>query len=194
MLDRLLGWLGGRLWEYAGLALIVLFFFAGAAAGWAITGLSYKVQLAGLQKTHAEAMARAAGDALIRLAAAQKRADDLTAQLAAASAARKKITLEKNREIKRLTTGRPCLGAGVIGLLNDAAVSAPGLRLPPAAGLAFNADAGFAADTDVALWARDARDRHDACRERIDALRAWFDQGSEARDQASTPIGFAFDP
>jgi Zn-dependent M28 family amino/carboxypeptidase len=155
----------------------------GSMLGWFFSGLYYEAQIghfetqiATLHKDHAIDQAAAAANALSRLQAAQKKGDELTRKLADADAKRQRLAKEKDREIKRLSTGRACLGAGLVGLLNDRNQGS-GIRhpLPAPSGLAVDANRAAASDTDLALWARDARDRHDACRERIDALRQWHE-------------------
>jgi hypothetical protein len=177
---------------------------SGLLAGWWITRVYYRADIAALKQTYAEEQAAAATDALARLQAANRKGDELAAQVAAAETARKQLGKEKDREIQNLTTGRPCLGADVVRLLNSGHPGA-GVReqLPEASGFTLDADSALAADTasgsrgqvtgmrsplpchlspdacatsdtDIALWARNARDEHDACRERLEKLRNWF--------------------
>lgn len=105
-----------------------------------------------------------------RLRAALALGDALFNQLADAEKDRQKTALEHQREIKRLTTGRPCLSADVVGLLNGTGQgnSAAGLSAP-ADGAAAE-DGPFATDTDVAGWADNARRQYETCRDRLGAL------------------------
>jgi hypothetical protein len=186
MFEKLIAWLGAR---YAVPLLVVLSLSLGAL----FTGLSYEVKINRLKanvaherQTWAEAKADADRQAVIRLKLAQDRGDELTRQLSAAKARRIKIAKEKDYEIAKRTSGQPCLDADLVSLLNGDRADVP--RLPATAGLAAPADSApatdrhGATDQDIALWAREARDRHDTCRERIDALRDWF---SEVRVQGS---------
>ncbi|MDR1350908.1 MAG: hypothetical protein LBJ59_09085 [Zoogloeaceae bacterium] len=171
-------------WLLAGIAGMAL----GAALSGGVLRLYYHARIAQMEtraanvgRRQAEAEAAALADILTRLEAAQKRGDELTRQLAAAQTARQRIAEEKDHEIARLATGRPCLGAGLVRLLNDRNQES-GIkgRLPTPTGLVADADSAaapdtaYASDADIALWARNARDEHDACRERIAALRNWF--------------------
>lgn len=144
---------------------------AAAAAGWAINGWRKDAEISGLKEDQAKASAKAADEARQRLEAAQARGDALQNQLAAAETARKTQLEETSREIKRLTSGRPCLSGAAVRLLNQ-----PGLRLgtvPAPAGQPAAADATSATDTDLGLWIATAIGQYDTCRERIDALRAF---------------------
>ncbi|GHU34905.1 hypothetical protein AGMMS50256_29250 [Betaproteobacteria bacterium] len=134
-----------------------------------------EIVIAQERKAFAEARADAAETALEAIITANRKADELARRLADAEAARLKTSKEKDREIARLAKNKPCLGAGLVRVLNDRnQESGISGQLPAPSGLAADADRAAASDTDVALWARDARDRHDECRERIDALRDFF--------------------
>jgi hypothetical protein len=106
--------------------------------------------------------------------------DDLTRKTITLEAANRKLGKEKDDALRKATTGRACLGADLVRLLDDAAPApTPGLRLPPPASGIAGADAAAArdqdaTDTDVALWIRYAREQYDVCRGRIDALREFF--------------------
>ena len=111
-----------------------------AIAGWQ-TGREQEqdrctAQVATLKADQATQERQAAQAALDRLQQAQARGDALQARLAAEETNRQTQAQEDAREIKRLTTGRPCLNAGTVRLLNEPAI---GLRTPvlpaPAAGL-----------------------------------------------------------
>ncbi len=135
--------------------------------------------LAKLQRDHATRETKAAEAALLRLQEAQARGDALEARLAAEEASRQTQAQEHAREIKRLTTGRPCLNAGTVRLLNEPAI---GLRTPvlpaPASGAAAES-APAASDTDVAGWIDNARHQYDACRDRLDALIDWHQEATD---------------
>jgi hypothetical protein len=184
MIEKLVAFLSGNGVVYALFGAVLV----GAALGGGLCKLYYDTQLAVLEasiarerQASAETHAAATSDALARLQAAQLKGDALAAQVAAAETARLQLAQEKDREIARLTTGRACLDGSVVRLLNRDQGSGIRDQLPAPTGFAFGTDsaaaadtADFASDTDIALWARHARDQHDACRERISALRTWF--------------------
>jgi hypothetical protein len=134
--------------------------------------------VATLRADHAQAVAEAHEKA----ADAQKMGEALAGQQLALEARNAKLGKERDDALRKITTGRACLGADAVRLLNAADTSAPGLRLPaPAGGLAGppaapSGDSGdwapgsWTSDADVALWARFAREQYDLCRGRIDAL------------------------
>lgn len=105
-----------------------------------------------------------------RLRKAQALGDRLTNRLAEADTARAKTEKEHAREIKRLTTGRACLGARVVRVLNEPSEGNHASGLPASASQSVAEDGAFATDTDVADWADDARRQYDICRERLGAL------------------------
>jgi hypothetical protein len=135
-----------------------------------------------LQKTHAEetsARDRAVLDAIEKVREMEKQGDEIAARLLVAEASRRAISKERDDAIKTLTTGGPCLAAPVVRLLNDPTNIGIDLRLPATASGFTHPDSAFATDTDVGLWTAHARDAHDACRERIDALRAFYEMVSQ---------------
>ncbi|WP_292965952.1 hypothetical protein, partial [Novosphingobium sp. UBA1939] len=78
-------------------------------------------------------------------------------------------TLEKTREIPRVTAGRPCLGPGAVRLLNGAGQPSAG-AVPQASGAPVAADGPVATDTDVAGWIAGAQGQYETCRVRLGAL------------------------
>jgi prophage endopeptidase len=105
-----------------------------------------------------------------RLRDAQARGDTLTNQLAQAEQVREKTAQEHAREIKNLTTGRPCLNAGVVRVLNGTGQGIVTPAVPAPTGGAVAEDGAFATDTDVAGWADNARRQYETCRARLGAL------------------------
>ncbi|MDR2187005.1 MAG: hypothetical protein LBE62_03010 [Azonexus sp.] len=145
------------------------------AAGWMVEGWRKDVEISALKFEQQRQRGEALNAALLRLSAANKANEKLVADLAAADNARTQLAEEKNREIRRLSTGRRCLDAAVVRVLNaDAAAS-----LPPARSEPVPADAAFASDTDVALWARACRDRYDTCRGRLEAINTFYRDSHE---------------
>lgn len=145
------------------------------AGSW-VEGNAKDAVIAGLKLTHATEQRVAAEAALLDLQAAKDRGDLLENRLAAADRSRQTQALEHAREIKRLATGRPCLNAGLVGLLNGATGTAPA-AVPEAAGEPAAAAAAAASDSDVAGWIDHAKRQYDACRDRVQAL-SDFHQGA----------------
>ncbi|GHU10880.1 hypothetical protein FACS1894185_3170 [Betaproteobacteria bacterium] len=172
------------------LTLIVLAF--GFALGYrtgATLEAGTRMRLQGEWAEERAALSDARAQALSRTLDIEREGEAIAHRLAAVEAERDQIKEDKNREITRLTTGRLCLSADAVRVLN-APAAGTGLLLPaPAAGLAVapasfasDADVGggarsaptsFATDADVGHWAITARDQYDRCRGRIDALREW---------------------
>ena len=126
-------------------------------------------QIAELQEGYANERARAAQARLYELQRWQKRAHDAEAAQAQSEQAAVAASEEKERAIRRLTAGRPCLDGAVVRVLNQPAGLKPA-DLPTVAAEPGGADAGFATDTDVALWAASCRRHYDTCRGRIAAI------------------------
>ena len=133
-----------------------------------------KLDLAKVTWERDQASAVAAAERAIKeqLEGAIRLGDTLTDRLIKAEADVKKITQEKNLEIAKLTTGRACLGADVVGLLNQPTdATAPGLKpVPQTPGLSLAAGGSAATDHDVATWISNARREYDTCRARLNAL------------------------
>ena len=141
----------------------------GALLGWVGTDLYYRTEIAQLELDQAEAAKAAAVAAGERLAEANDRADALSSALAATELTINHTALEMTREIPRVTTGRPCLGPGAVRLLNRAPGAGAG-AVPEAPGTPAAEGAAVATDTDVAGWIAGARQHHETCRSRLDAL------------------------
>lgn len=165
-------------------------------AGWTANGWRYETKLSTLKSTHATDTAKAATAHAEALAKANERGDRLLIEKTATENTYNDTLREKNNEIARLTTGRRCLDARVVGVLNrDGA--APNGRLAPQAAIvpvrtdgpaAGSADDGketvrkddadeeqFATDTDVAGWINLCRTRYDICRDDRDRIRRFYD-------------------
>lgn len=99
------------------------------------------------------------------------RGNDLSAKLAAAESNIQIKTIERIVHVKDVTTGRECLSAGAVGLLNGAGR----LTLSETAWKPAPADAGAppATDTDVETWAIDAAGRYETCADRLNGLIDW---------------------
>lgn len=152
-------------------------------AGWAVNGWRLQAALADLKKTHAEAVAKAATENAELLAFAGKRAGEIAHRLAQSENALAKITLEKDHEIRRLTTGRRCLDAGAVRVLNQPADSEqPAGAVPDATAPSVLSDAAFATDTDVGTWIAHAQRSYDTCRGRLDAIADFYAGESRASE------------
>lgn len=138
-------------------------------AGWLTEGWRKDGEIARLERAHAEQRAADIQQHLDDITEAEEVGRRLSARLAAAEAERETLTQEKTDAIRRLTVGRPCLDSAAVRVLNDAAGLKPA-GLPPAAFQPLSADAAFATDTDVGLWAAQARRAYDTCRGRLQAL------------------------
>ena len=151
----------------------------GYALGHRLAKADGDAALAKVQRDNATLETKAAEAALARLQEAQARGDALEERLAVEEASRQSQALEHAREIKRLTTGRPCLNAGTVRLLNEPAlgVRAPALPAPASGAAAEGAPA--ASDTDVAGWIDGTRHQYDACRSRLDALIDWHQEAAD---------------
>lgn len=181
-------------WQYlaqyaplARTALLLVVAVASAAGGAWISGLVKDVEIKQIRKDASDRAATAERTARELLQAAISRGNDLTDQLYAANRAALLNHERLDEALSRVTTGRRCLGADALRLL-DGADTTPTKRLPPAASGTAAADGTaatdqpidapeegpWASDTDVAHWASLARTRYDECRRRIDAVRAFY--------------------
>jgi len=154
-----------------------------AIAGWQ-TGREQEqdrctAAIATLKAYQATQERQAAQAALDRLQQAQARGDALQARLAAEETNRQTQAQEHAREIKRLTTGRPCLNAGTVRLLNESAGRPGAASVPAPAGWIAAADAAAASDTDIAGWIDNAQRQYDTCRSRLDALIDWHQEDAD---------------
>jgi prophage endopeptidase len=145
----------------------------GAFGGWKVTHDRYIAEIATLEAAQSAAVAKVAEAARDRLLAAQARSDEIETRLAQADADRQTLALEHSREIKRLTTGRACLNAGTVRLLNASGPRSDTAAVPASAGQPVAADAGAASDTDVAEWIDHAKRQYDTCRDRLQAVIDW---------------------
>lgn len=163
-------------WLLAGAAAVCLAVGAGAGAfvanalsAGALTEARQALDKIKLDQAR-ELFNQAEGTSLVLLAA-QQRSDALTHELEAwrQTAAQKQEALDA--ALLRATTGRRCLDAGALRLLDGAT----GLRvdLPPASGRAAAADGATATDTDLARWIAGAGRQYEECRQRLDALINW---------------------
>ena len=160
-------------------------------AGWTANGWRHETTLSNLKSTYATAEKKAAEDHAVALAQANARGDRLMLAQAAMEITHNEVLREKNNEITRLATGRRCLDAGVVGVLNRDGAATNGRPVPEAAGGAVRADGGaaagaddgqaaehYATDADVAGWIALCQSRYATCRGRLDGLRRFYEGGS----------------
>ena len=160
-----------------------LILVAGYTLGARAAAKQHRAEIAELHLRHENAARMAAEAALARLHAAQARGEELAARVANEQAKRQTEAKEHQREIQRLTTGRACLNAGTVRLLNRAAADANAApSMPEAAGAIAASNAPAASDTDVAGWADRARREYEHCRSRLAALIDWHTGQSNGRN------------
>jgi hypothetical protein len=159
----------------------------GVAAGWTINGWRWEARFNGLQTGHEQALnaaQRAVTTALEKAREVEAKGEALAQRQLALEANNRKLSEERKNALRKLTTGRACLGADALKLLNDTSAAGHiGLRPPadgalgsPAAAFSDSGEPDYAAtDTDIALWAEHARAEYDICRGRIDALKSFYD-------------------
>jgi len=112
------------------------------------------------------------------LLAAQARGDALTTGLMAQQDQITLLRSEKQNAIKAATTGRACLGADALRVLDTApgitvAGPAEATSITAAAGEAAAPDTNVSTDTNIALWIIDAGADYEVCRTHLDALIDW---------------------
>lgn len=110
--------------------------------------------------------ADAADATLKKLATEQLRADTLATQLASAEGKIVIKTVEVIKHVPSVTTGRLCMGADAVGLLQPGAT----WGLAPASEPAGQGAAAAASDTDLAYWIADANQRYETAAARLNAL------------------------
>ena len=151
MLEKIAAWLCGWLWDYAGWMLMGAALAVGFGAGWAINGwrLSGDLEHERLLRAKEVNAAQSAHIAVLEKAREQEAQGEALAQKQAAlEAANAKLGKERDDAIRKLTTGRACLDAHVVRLLN-ADAAGYGLKLPAASGLAPGPAAGASANTGI---------------------------------------------
>lgn len=168
-------------WSQTGVVpvqLIAAMAIAAAAfgAGWTARGWRGSAALAALHTQHAKA-AQATTEANARhLVRVWERGDSLATQLAAQQTHINQLHQEHTHAIKRLTTGRACLSADLVRVLNTTDPAAPDRpdALPTTTGSPAATDApAFATDADVSTWAATARRDYAECAARLGALIEW---------------------
>lgn len=167
-----------RLMGFIPWATLVLGLLIGASASWVVGRSPLKVELADVQRQHAEAMRLTIEQAALRLRRALEHGDQLTHQLAQYETQIQQLSREKDDAIRQATTGRTCLDSNALRVLHGA----PGLRvdraelLPTAPSRATSTDgpvAPYASDLDIGRWSIAVGTYYETCRSRLQALIDW---------------------
>lgn len=93
-----------------------------------------------------------------------ERGNELSARLSAAESNIQIKIVERIKYVQSVTTGRDCLSAGAVSVLNGSGYPKLSNRAEPP----FSAES--ASDTDVGAWAIDASGRYETCAERLNTL------------------------
>lgn len=132
--------------------------------------------LATLRNSHTQAQAELTERNAKHLVRVWERGDELATSLASQQSRITKLHQEHTREINRLTTGRACLSAELVGVLNrtqPTATDGPD-ALPTSIGSTAKSDASaFATDADVGNWTASARQQYAECAARLGSLIEW---------------------
>ncbi len=142
----------------------------GALTAWSFTSNHYAAEIADMEKTQATALAKAEETARKRLEAEQTRGNVLSDKLAKTETALTQKTQEVSDALSRLTTGRKCLDARVVRVLNGTRNGAAADNVHAATGASDAADGPAATDTDVSGWINLARGQYEKCRARLGGL------------------------
>lgn len=147
-----------------------------ALAAWTAQGWRMDAALADLRNSHTQAQAELTDRNAKHLHRVWERGDSLSAQLAIQQAHITRVHQEHAHAIQTLTTGRACLSADLVRVLNNTQPPATDRPdpLPAPTGQPAATDASaFATDADVSTWAATARQQYAACAARLGALIDW---------------------
>jgi hypothetical protein len=129
-----------------------------------------------LRNSHTQAQAELTARNAKHLVRVWERGDELATSLNIQQSHITKLHQEHTREINRLTTGRACLSAELVGVLNrtQPATTDGSDAMPTPTGSPASADAGaFATDADVGNWTASARHQYAECAARLGSLIEW---------------------
>lgn len=149
---------------------------AAALAAWTAQGWRMDAALADLRNSHTQAQADLTERNAKHLARVWERGDELATTLASQQTRINQLHQEHTHAIKRLTTGRACLSAELVGVLNrtQPATTDGSDAMPTPTGSPASADAGaFATDADVGNWTASARHQYAECAARLGSLIEW---------------------
>ena len=147
-----------------------------ALAAWTVQGWRMDSALATLRNSHTQAQAELTERNAKHLVRVWERGDELATSLNIQQSHITKLHQEHTREINRLTTGRACLSAELVGVLNNtqpATADRPDPLPTPTGGPDAAHAAAFATDADVSTWAATARRDYAECAARLGALIEW---------------------
>jgi hypothetical protein len=147
-----------------------------ALAAWTVQGWRMDAALADLRNSHTKAQAELTARNAKHLVRVWERGDELATSLNIQQSHITKLHQEHTREINRLTTGRACLSADLVRVLNTtdpAATDRPDALPPPTSSPAATDAPAFATDADVSTWAATARRDYAECAARLGALIEW---------------------
>lgn len=147
-----------------------------AAVSTYVTRAVYQAKISVMERDYEADKRRTAEANTKALADAQLRADDAIKRLAESERIRLLQSQENQREIKRLTTGRPVFSGELVRLLNGTVSD----DQHQAIGSAAATDAGFATDTDIANWIDTARLYYGRCQDRVNEIRRFFEGDARA--------------
>lgn len=137
--------------------------------------------LANLKNQHTQARAELTERNSKHLVRVWERGDELASTLAIQQTHITQLHQEHTREINRLTTGRACLSAELVSVLNRTQPAPTGGfgPLPTPTGSTAAADATpFATDADVGNWAASARQQYAECAAKLGSLIEWHTLGA----------------
>jgi len=98
------------------------------------------------------------------------RGNELSSKLAATESNIQIKTIERIKYVDKVTTGKSCLSADAVGLLNHGSETA----MPEAAGEPVAESSGASAsDSDILTWAIEAHQYYDTCSVRLNTLIDW---------------------
>lgn len=159
------------------LAAAVLLTVAGAVAGWGVRAQIADADLARLHTAHVQAARDASEAARAAMARAQQTERGLLLELHATQEALDASHSQLKGALDAVARrDHQCLSADTVGLLNrpqSAALPTDASSAADAPAVARAATGRPASEYAVAEWIMDTRRAYDACRARIDALRAW---------------------
>jgi hypothetical protein len=147
-----------------------------ALAAWTVQGWRMDAALADLRNSHTQAQAELTARNAKHLARVWERGDELATTLASQQTRINQLHQEHTHAINRLTTGRACLSADLVRVLNTtdpAATDRPDALPPPTSSPAATDAPAFATDADVGTWAATARRDYAECAARLGALIEW---------------------
>lgn len=146
----------------------------------ALVGMGWKAerlesQIKALKSEHKEQITATTIAGKERLIKAQQRAEELAHSLRQTEAELSQIKERKTHVIYQAATNRTCFNADLVRVLNDTSSTGSAIARMSNPVEGTDADsATIATDTDVALWVEHAKEQHEICRARHQALIDFF--------------------